>query len=57
MMRPDHPWRRRGQAHPAAKLRDSERDLIRQMRADGTRPKKLAAHFNISMTTVYRIGR
>lgn len=56
-MRADHPWRRRGEAHPASRLSDDERGHIRDMVARGFPRKFIANKFCVSEKTVQRVGK
>lgn len=57
-MRPDHPWRKKGEKHPASKLTDLQRLQIRVMHErEKMSVKKLASFYGVCSETIYRVCR
>ena len=55
-MRASHPFRNKGEKHPAAKLTDSHKAQIREAHGlMGVMPKTLADQYGVCVNTIYRV--
>lgn len=56
-MRDNHPWRQKGEKHPASKLSEIDRQKIVYFRNGGFTVKQLAAIYSVCPATIYRVCR